>query len=47
MADGKGKFYHTDGDLFEGDWIQDKANGFGVYIHAQGGRYEGFWKDDF
>ena len=28
---GKGKFTNTNGDVFEGDLIDNKANGFGVY----------------
>lgn len=46
-AHGKGKFIHVDGDLYEGEWIDDKANGYGVYIHANGTRYEGNWLNDF
>ena len=32
-AHGKGTFYHVDGDIFEGHWIEDKA-----------AKYEGEWK---
>jgi hypothetical protein len=46
MAHGKGKFYHVDGDVFEGTWIEDKACGFGVYTHANGAKYEGEWLND-
>ena len=41
-----GKFQHVDGDIFEGEWMDDKANGHGVYIHVNGAKYEGEWKDD-
>jgi len=34
---------HVDGDVYEGNWTNDKANGFGVYIHVNGARYEGNW----
>jgi len=27
---GKGKFWHTDGDIYEGDWKNNKANGAGI-----------------
>ena len=37
---------HIDGDVYDGAWVNDKANGFGVYIHVNGARYEGMWKDD-
>ena len=40
-AHGKGKFYHVDGDIFDGEWENDKANGYGVYIHVNGAKYEG------
>jgi hypothetical protein len=36
----------VDGDVFEGEWLDDKANGYGVYVHQNGARYEGEWKDD-
>lgn len=39
-------FYHVDGDIFEGEWKEDKANGFGIYTHVNGAKYEGFWVDD-
>lgn len=45
-ANGFGKFYHVDGDIYEGEWSEDKANGHGVYYHVNGARYEGMWKDD-
>lgn len=46
LAHGKGRFYHVDGDIFEGEWERDRANGYGVYIHTNGARYEGQWKED-
>jgi hypothetical protein len=36
-----GKFVHIDGDVYEGQWANDKANGMGVYVHVNGARYEG------
>ncbi len=35
-AHGKGKFWHVDGDIFEGEWENDKYNGFGSYSHTNG-----------
>ena len=35
-----------DGDLFEGEWTDDKANGFGIYSHTNGAYYEGHWLND-
>lgn len=46
MAHGKGMFYHVDGDVFEGTWVEDKACGFGIYTHANGAKYEGEWLND-
>jgi len=37
---------HADGDIYEGDWLDDKAHGFGAYIHTNGARYIGYWKED-
>jgi hypothetical protein len=41
-----GKFVHPDGDVYEGEWQNDKANGHGVFTRKNGGRYDGKWKDD-
>ena len=30
---GRGRLIHADGDVYEGDWLNDKAHGKGVYIH--------------
>ena len=35
-AEGKGTFYHSNGDVFEGMFKNDKANGFGTYTHKSG-----------
>ena len=34
------------GDVYQGEFMNDKANGYGVYTHKEGSRYEGHWKDD-
>lgn len=36
MCNGKGKLIHADHDIYEGDWIDNRATGFGIYIHAGG-----------
>ena len=46
MAHGDGVFHHADGDVYEGQWAQDKAHGVGIYIHSNGARYEGNWRED-
>lgn len=43
MANGNGRLIHADGDVYEGDWVDDKAHGKGIYIHMDGARYEGDW----
>jgi len=46
MANGYGRLIHADGDMYEGEWKDDKAQGVGVYIHADGAKYEGEWFED-
>ncbi|CAD8166898.1 unnamed protein product [Paramecium octaurelia] len=41
----KGKLIHADGDMYEGEWVNDQANGLGRYYHLDGENYEGEWKD--
>jgi hypothetical protein len=36
----------VDGDIYEGEWANDKANGKGTYRHQNGATYNGEWKDD-
>lgn len=31
---GHGRIEHPDGDVYEGEWLNNRANGFGEYIHA-------------
>jgi len=45
-AEGKGTFWHAEGDIYIGDFMSDQANGFGVYTHVNGSRYEGQWVND-
>ena len=40
-AEGQGTFYHTNGDVFMGNFNNDKANGSGKYVHRDGQVYEG------
>lgn len=32
---------HIDGDIYEGNWENDKANGYGTYTHVNGAKYCG------
>ena len=45
MQNIKGKMEHADGDIYEGEWLNDRANGKGKYTH-KGITYEGNWKND-
>ena len=38
--------FHSNGDKYEGYWIEDKAEGKGTYTHYNGSRYSGYWLDD-
>lgn len=42
----KGRLIHADGDVYEGEWLDDKAHGCGIYTHTDGAKYEGYWKED-
>jgi len=37
---------HHDGNVYIGDFIDNKAHGKGVYETPDGYRYEGEWKND-
>ena len=38
--------HYEDGDLYEGDWIEDKREGFGVMKFVDNLKYEGEFKGD-
>ena len=38
---GKGIYYYSNGDVYVGEWLNDKFHGKGVYIFNMGERYEG------
>ena len=46
MANGRGRLIHADGDVYEGDWLNDKAHGKGIYVHRDGASYTGEWFED-
>ena len=37
---------HTDGDIYRGEWKDNKTHGKGEYRHANGATYEGEWQYD-
>ena len=43
---GEGRFVKLNGDVYEGQWLDDKANGQGTYVHADGSSYQGEWQED-
>jgi len=40
---GKGKFTHTSGEVYEGEFVNDKPTGYGKFTKNSGEIYEGFW----
>lgn len=42
----KGDLHYHNGDVFQGEWKNDRANGFGILIYSNGCRYDGNWVDD-
>lgn len=46
MANGRGRLIHADGDVYVGDWLNDKAHGKGEYTHMDGATYKGDWIED-
>jgi len=37
---------HANGDIYQGEWQDGKANGHGVFVDTNGSMYEGEWKED-
>lgn len=44
-ANGKGRLVFRQGEEYEGDWCDNRANGLGLYKNKDV-KYEGKWKDD-
>lgn len=46
LRSGKGKYYYTNGDFYDGDWDKHMRHGFGKYVYAATGiQYVGAWKE--
>lgn len=43
---GKGKYTWANGNVYDGDWKNDKMHGKGKYTWADGNVYDGNWKND-
>jgi hypothetical protein len=41
-----GRLIHSDGDVYTGEWKDDKAHGRGIYLHKDGSKYTGEWFED-
>lgn len=37
---------HANGDIYQGEWHEGKANGQGVFVDIEGSMYEGAWSND-
>jgi len=37
---------HANGDIYQGEWKDGKANGEGVFVDSEGSMYKGGWLDD-
>ena len=46
MAHGLGRLVHAEGDIYEGEWSEDKTHGYGIQQNYKGSRYEGHWEND-
>lgn len=48
VRQGWGKYCYTNGDVYEGNWYQQKRQGNGIYIYKEARlKYEGTWRDGF
>ena len=43
---GKGTYTYANGNLYEGDFVEDKVHGKGTFTYANGNVYEGDWVED-
>lgn len=47
FRNGKGRMTYANGDIYQGDWVNGKAQGNGVFVDkANGTIYEGQWDKD-
>lgn len=37
---------YSNGDKYEGSWVNGKKHGFGIYIYSDKSKYEGEWAND-
>lgn len=47
MSNGCGRLIHSDGDIYDGEWQNDRNHGHGHYYHFKDGiNFEGTWFED-
>ena len=48
MTHGVGRFINAEGNVYEGEWKEDKAHGKGTYTNSNinGAKYCGEWFND-
>ena len=42
---GEGKFLYSDNSIYQGSFLNNKANGFGLCTYSNGNYYKGEWKN--
>jgi len=43
---GKGKYWYSDGSVYDGAWHESKMHGKGSYVYPNHDRYEGEFVED-
>ena len=43
---GEGRLAYISGDVYEGQWVRERAEGFGRFTRRDGSCYEGQWLKD-
>ena len=46
MSNGMGRAINSQGGVYDGQWLNDKAHGYGKYHFSNGTTYSGQWVDD-
>ncbi len=45
MKHGEGCYFYNNGDIYLGNWYNNRKDGFGVHYYDCGFIYKGFWKN--
>ena len=46
LRHGKGSGFYADGELYEGEWVNDERDGYGIMYYSNGNIYIGEWKNN-